>query len=200
MAVALEDKFDEVRQLIVIGKEKGYLLYDEVNDLLPADLTANPEDLEELLAVFASAGIDLVDSEKGYKLEREGIDARRHRPVVVAQPGRNGGRPDGVAADQRRGSVARQAPGAAVEVKGTLRVRSPLTAEFSQKPCAYFKAEIVREEVYYESVFAGPAGTQDAHHHRLHEHGVRLLPDRGRERQGGHRFRRRDRRGDRDSQ
>ena len=74
MALALEDKFDEVRQLIVIGKEKGYLLYDEVNDLLPADLTANPEDLEELLAVFASAGIDLVDSEKGYKLEREGIE------------------------------------------------------------------------------------------------------------------------------
>ena len=74
MAVALEDKFDEVRQLIVIGKEKGYLLYDEVNDLLPADLTANPEDLEELLAVFAAAGIDLVDSEKGYKLEREGIE------------------------------------------------------------------------------------------------------------------------------
>ena len=76
MALALEDKFDEVRQLIVIGKEKGYLLYDEVNDLLPADLTANPEDLEELLAVFASAGIDLVDSEKGYKLEREGIERR----------------------------------------------------------------------------------------------------------------------------
>ena len=45
MALALEEKFDEVRQLIVIGKEKGYLLYDEVNDLLPADLTANPEDL-----------------------------------------------------------------------------------------------------------------------------------------------------------
>ncbi len=74
MAVALEEKFDEVRQLIVIGKEKGYLLYDEVNDLLPADLTANPEDLEELLAVFSSAGIELVDSEKGYKLEREGIE------------------------------------------------------------------------------------------------------------------------------
>jgi len=74
MPVALEEKFDEVRQLIVIGKEKGYLLYDEVNDLLPADLTANPEDLEELLAVFSAAGIELVDSEKGYKLEREGIE------------------------------------------------------------------------------------------------------------------------------
>jgi len=37
-----------------------------------------------------------------------------------------------------------------VEVAGTLRVRTPLTAEFSQKPCAYFKAEIEREETYYE--------------------------------------------------
>ena len=56
--MSIEEKYDEVRQMIAVGKEKGYLLYDEVNDLLPADLTANPEDLEELLAVFAAAGID----------------------------------------------------------------------------------------------------------------------------------------------
>lgn len=48
------------------------------------------------------------------------------------------------------GAVASQPPGAAVSVHGTLRVRSPLIAEFSQKPCAYFIAEIDREEVYYE--------------------------------------------------
>jgi len=48
------------------------------------------------------------------------------------------------------GAIAQQAPGAAVSVHGTLRVRSPLIAEFSQKPCAYFIAEIDREEVYYE--------------------------------------------------
>jgi hypothetical protein len=48
------------------------------------------------------------------------------------------------------GTVAAMAPGQVVEVAGTLRVRTPLTAEFSQKPCAYFKAEIEREEVYYE--------------------------------------------------
>jgi hypothetical protein len=34
--LSIEDKYDEVRQLINIGKEKGYLLYDEVNELLPA--------------------------------------------------------------------------------------------------------------------------------------------------------------------
>ncbi len=71
--MSLEDRFDEVRQLIIIGKEKGFLLYDEVNDLLPADLTSSPEDLDELMSLFAAAGIDLVDSEKGYR-EREGME------------------------------------------------------------------------------------------------------------------------------
>jgi len=71
--LSLEDRFEEVRQLIIIGKEKGYLLYDEVNDLLPADLTSSPEDLDELMSVFGAAGIDLVDSEKGYR-EREGME------------------------------------------------------------------------------------------------------------------------------
>ena len=35
--MSIEEKYDEVRQLIAIGKEKGYLLYDEVNELLPSD-------------------------------------------------------------------------------------------------------------------------------------------------------------------
>jgi RNA polymerase primary sigma factor len=71
--LSIEDKFDEVRQLIIVGKEKGYLLYDEVSDLLPADLTASPEDLEELFTAFGNAGIDLVDSEKSYR-ERDGLE------------------------------------------------------------------------------------------------------------------------------
>jgi E3 Ubiquitin ligase len=48
------------------------------------------------------------------------------------------------------GSVAAIPPGQVVEVAGTLRVRQPLAAEFSGQPCAYYKAEIEREEVYYE--------------------------------------------------
>ena len=48
------------------------------------------------------------------------------------------------------GGIAQLPAGSPAAVKGTLRVRSPLTAEFSGKPCAYFKAEIEREEVYYE--------------------------------------------------
>jgi len=71
--VSLEERFEEVRQLLIIGKEKGFLLYDEVNDLLPAELTSNPEDLDELHTMFQAAGIDLVDTDKGYR-EREGME------------------------------------------------------------------------------------------------------------------------------
>jgi hypothetical protein len=50
----------------------------------------------------------------------------------------------------RAGSIAALAPGTMVEVKGTLRVRAPLQAEFSGQPAAYYKCEIEREETYYE--------------------------------------------------
>ena len=49
--LALEEKYDEVRQLISIGKEKGYLLYDEVNELLPTEITSS-EELAALVAVL----------------------------------------------------------------------------------------------------------------------------------------------------
>ncbi len=83
--MSLEDKFEEVRQLIIIGKEKGYLLYDEVNDVLPAELTSNPEDLDELFTVFGNAGIDLVDTEKGYR-ERDTME-RGEGPAGTSEDG-----------------------------------------------------------------------------------------------------------------
>src|SRR6516162_10860158 len=68
-ALSIEEKYDEVRQLISIGKEKGYLLYDEVNELLPADITSSDE-LDDLFSTFGSAGIEVVDSEKTYREEK----------------------------------------------------------------------------------------------------------------------------------
>ena len=72
--MSLEERYDEVRQLIEIGKEKGYLLYDEVNELLPADITKS-DDLDELFTAFGNAGIEVVDSEQKYR-ERKLLDRR----------------------------------------------------------------------------------------------------------------------------
>src|SRR5438093_1022548 len=68
--LSIEEKYDEVRQLISIGKEKGYLLYDEVNELLPAEITSSDE-LDDLFNTFGSAGIEVVDSEKTYLQEKQ---------------------------------------------------------------------------------------------------------------------------------
>ena len=67
--MSIEEKYDEIRQLISIGKEKGYLLYDEVNELLPSDLTSS-EDLDDLFSTFGSAGIEVVDSEQKYREDK----------------------------------------------------------------------------------------------------------------------------------
>ena len=62
---SIEEKYDEVRQLINIGKEKGYLLYDEVNELLPSEITSSDE-LDDLFNTFGSAGIEVIDSDQKY--------------------------------------------------------------------------------------------------------------------------------------
>jgi RNA polymerase primary sigma factor len=61
--LAFDDKFDQVSKLITLGKEKGYLLYDEVNDLLPSDVHS-AEDLDDLLSMFDNAGIEVLESPK----------------------------------------------------------------------------------------------------------------------------------------
>ena len=67
--MSIEEQYDEVRQLIAIGKEKGYLSYDEVNELLPAEITSSAE-LDALFSMFGNAGIEVVESEQKYREEK----------------------------------------------------------------------------------------------------------------------------------
>jgi RNA polymerase primary sigma factor len=61
--LALEDKFDDIKKLIDTGKEKGYLTYDQVNDLIPQDVQS-PDDLEDLLTTIGTQGIDVLEGPK----------------------------------------------------------------------------------------------------------------------------------------
>jgi RNA polymerase primary sigma factor len=60
VTLALEEKYDQVRQLITMGKERGYLLYDEVNDLLPPEIHSS-EEIDDLLSTFERYGIDVYE-------------------------------------------------------------------------------------------------------------------------------------------
>jgi RNA polymerase primary sigma factor len=61
--LALDDKYDEIKKLIDTGKEKGYLTYDQVNDLIPQDVQS-PEDLDDLLTTIGTQGIDVLEGPK----------------------------------------------------------------------------------------------------------------------------------------
>ncbi|MDE3135850.1 MAG: RNA polymerase sigma factor RpoD [Acidobacteriota bacterium] len=62
--MAIEEKYDQVRQLITMGKERGYLLYDEVNDILPAEVHSSDE-IDDLLSTFERHGIDVYEDAPG---------------------------------------------------------------------------------------------------------------------------------------
>ncbi len=53
---------EEVQQLIDMGKEKGFLTYDEVNDMLPANMVSS-EQLEDVMSMFGEMDIEIVDSD-----------------------------------------------------------------------------------------------------------------------------------------
>ncbi|MSO83134.1 MAG: RNA polymerase sigma factor RpoD [Acidobacteria bacterium] len=87
MSLSIEERYDEVRQLITSGKEKGYLLYDEVNEMLPSEITS-AEDLDELFNAFGSAGIEVVDSDKAYRGDKDfDRDGSSDEPELDLTPG-----------------------------------------------------------------------------------------------------------------
>jgi RNA polymerase primary sigma factor len=84
--MAIEDKYDQVRQLIAMGKERGYLLYDEVNDILPAEVHSS-EEIDELLSTFERYGIDVYEDLATAKTARAGMEGAE--PIETeAEPGK----------------------------------------------------------------------------------------------------------------
>ena len=72
--MAKKTSMEEVQQLIDLGKEKGYLTYDEVNDLLPPDMVSSDQ-LDDVMSMFGEMDIEVVDSEQKIALRKEqGLD------------------------------------------------------------------------------------------------------------------------------
>ena len=75
--MATDDKFDhehehehdhdhdhDIESLIEVGKEKGYLTYGDVNEMLPDEMATSPGDLDDLITTIGTQGIDLLDGPK----------------------------------------------------------------------------------------------------------------------------------------
>jgi RNA polymerase primary sigma factor len=64
-SVALDDKYDGLQKLVQMGKEKGYVLYDEVSEVLPGDISSGA-DLDDVLAGLDVAGIEILEEPKDF--------------------------------------------------------------------------------------------------------------------------------------
>ena len=69
--MAKEELLGEVKKLISIGKEKGYLTYDELNNTLPAEMVSS-EQIGTLMSMFGEMDIEIVDSADGDREQKLG--------------------------------------------------------------------------------------------------------------------------------
>src|SRR5712691_1881401 len=67
-----------------MGKERGYLLYDEVNDILPAEVHSS-EEIDDLLSTFERYGIDIYEDLAAAKAARAGAEGPGEAPDVESK-------------------------------------------------------------------------------------------------------------------
>ena len=73
MSIKIEESNDHVRELIRIGKERGYLLSQQINEILPAELHS-AEEIDELLSTFERYGIEIYEDAVSADAARTAID------------------------------------------------------------------------------------------------------------------------------
>ncbi len=75
---------EEVKQLIDLGKEKGFLTYDEVNDLLPPDMVSS-EQIDDVMSMFGEMDIEIVDSAQKVKIPKIKLDLEEEEEIEGEQ-------------------------------------------------------------------------------------------------------------------
>jgi RNA polymerase primary sigma factor len=92
--IPLEQKHTSVKQLLALGKEKGYLLYDEIFEILSEDLASQDSEVEEVYARFVDEGIEVIDRPEMYhnaielkaiEDELEGADSEQPTPYDLGK-------------------------------------------------------------------------------------------------------------------
>ena len=65
-----QSNINEVKKLIDMGKEKGYLTYEEVNDMLPSDVVSS-EQIDDVMTMFGEMDIEIIDAQQKVKVKSQ---------------------------------------------------------------------------------------------------------------------------------
>ena len=78
LALTVEEKYVELGRLLALGRERGYVLVDEILEILPEEVSSTPEDLDEIYLRFTENDIEIIESiEKLAALEEEASSGER---------------------------------------------------------------------------------------------------------------------------
>ena len=64
----------DMEKLIALGKQKGFLTYEEVNNLLPEEMSSS-EEIDRLFEMLGNEDIELIENEDERNSEKANIQA-----------------------------------------------------------------------------------------------------------------------------
>ena len=68
----IEEKYPELAKLIQAGKERGFIMYEELYENLPEEVTGIAEELDDIYMRLSELDIDVMDAESGDQEKGEG--------------------------------------------------------------------------------------------------------------------------------
>jgi RNA polymerase primary sigma factor len=88
-----QEKNDQIRNLITVGKERGYLLTDEVNGVLAAE-EHTTEELDTLFASLETDGIEIYEDASAAKLAHTALEVTETTEIEIPHEPSPGEEPD----------------------------------------------------------------------------------------------------------
>jgi len=88
LSLAIQEKSEQVRNLVNLGKERGYLLHDEVIELLPIEEQAT-EEIDKLFSTFERDGIEIYEDAAAAKAANPTLAVPEHIEITRDEPARS---------------------------------------------------------------------------------------------------------------
>ncbi len=81
-----KNTIDQVNQLIDMGKEKGFLTYEEVNSILPSDVVS-PDQIDDLMIMFGEMDIEVVEGTQKVRISKSKLQKTSEEIGIEAEGG-----------------------------------------------------------------------------------------------------------------
>ncbi|MCC6273120.1 MAG: RNA polymerase sigma factor RpoD, partial [Deltaproteobacteria bacterium] len=114
-----KEKTNQIQGLIELGKERGFLTYEDINEALPDDITS-ADQIDDVLSVFDELDIEIVEKEEdGKGLAAKGGAGKKKAAPAAAQAARRAEAPKAEGEEEDEAEEEEESEEVEVEVEAT---------------------------------------------------------------------------------